>query len=399
MAKAPTPKPKAASKKAALPKAAEAPKPLHPALIPRPPIPFSRIVGQDRALRVLTASAASGRVHHAWVFAGPMGVGKRTAAEAFAALLLDPTSRLRRSGFVEPDPDSEVQSLLAAGTHPDMHVIVKELAAYSDDPRVRSAKQTTIAKDVLDTHLLGPIARAASVRSDSLASKVFIVDEAELLDRSITNATSQNALLKTLEEPPPGSVIILVTAQEDRLLPTIRSRCQRVGFSPLDDEAMEQWLETSGRAVPRGGRQALWTFAGGSPGRAVLALDTGLIEWADALSPLLADAARGRYRVNFAPVMATLTESWATAAVERAEKAGAQASKEAASQEATRHLVALLSEWARRRLRDAADDAPVAERALRDIDAIARAERAMHANVQPVLVLEDLAAGLCATAQ
>ena len=395
MARAPA-KPKAPSKRGAL-AAAAPPKEAHPALAARAPVPFSRIIGHQRALRVLTAAASSGRVHHAWVFAGPMGVGKRTVAEAFAAVLLDPTSSLRPSGFVEPDADSEVGALLATGTHPDMHLIVKELATYSDDPRVRAAKQTTIAKDVLDAHLLAPIARAASVRSDSAASKVFIVDEAELLDRSTSNATSQNALLKTLEEPPPGSVIILVTAQEERLLPTIRSRCQPIGFSPLDDDEMDRWIDASGRTISKADRLPLRTFAGGSPGRAVLALDTGLLEWARTLDAMLKDAARGRYRADLAPAMADLIESWAVASVERAEKDGAQASKEAASRDATRHMVALLSEWARRRLRESAAQGDPSKRVMRDIEAIARAERSMHANVQGAIVLEDLAATLCAS--
>jgi len=375
---------------------AVAPPPPHPALAPRAPMAMSAILGQVRAIEMLNATILSGRIHHAWVFAGPMGVGKRTAAEAFAAVLLDPTSKKRRSGLVEPDPDSEIQRLLASGTHPDLHIITKELAAYSDDPRVRSAKQTTIAKDVLDAHLLGPIARASSIKVDSLASKVFIVDEAELLDRSRSNATSQNAILKTLEEPPPGSVIILVTAHEDRLLPTIRSRCQRVGFTSLDDQAMNAWIDASGRSVPKSDRAALLAFAAGSPGRAALALDTGLLEWARALEGPLKDAARGAYRPDLAITMTELVESWAVANVERAEKAGAQASKEAAVQEGTRHLVALLSDWARRRLRAGASDPSRADRAMRDIDAIARAERAMHANVQGVFAWEDLAATLCA---
>ncbi len=375
---------------------AVAPPPPHPALAPRAPKALSAILGQDRAIGVINATMLSGRIHHAWVFAGPMGVGKRTAAEAFAAVLLDPTSKKRKTGMVEPDPDSEIHHLLVSGTHPDLHIITKELAAFSDDPRVRSAKQTTIAKDVLDAHLLGPIARAPSIKTDSLASKVFIVDEAELLDRSRSNATSQNALLKTLEEPPAGSVIILVTAQEDRLLPTIRSRCQRIGFSSLDDQAMIEWLEQSGRAVSKSDRGALLAFAAGSPGRAALALDTGLLEWAHALEGLLKDAAKGKYRPDLALTMSELVESWAVANVERAEKLGAQASKEAAVQEATRHLVALLSDWARRRLRSVSDEPVQAERAMRDIDAIARAERAMHANVQGVFAWEDLAATLCA---
>ena len=401
MARAPA-KPKTPSKRGAL-AAAAPPKEAHPALAPRAPLPFSRIIGHQRALRVLTAAASSGRVHHAWVFAGPMGVGKRTVAEAFAAVLLDPTSRVRPSGFVEPDADSEIGALLATGTHPDMHLIVKELATYSDDPRVRAAKQTTIAKDVLDAHLLAPIARAASVRSDSAASKVFIVDEAELLDRSTSNATSQNALLKTLEEPPPGSVIILVTAQEERLLPTIRSRCQRIGFSPLDDDEMDRWMDASDRALAKADRLLLRPFAGGSPGRAALALDTGLLEWARETQPALDATALGRYRPDLAQGLAQFLELWKNAVVKRMSEMNPaltqrelDAAESEAERDAPRHLVAWLLSWAQQRLRESANAGVADARALRDIDLISRAERVMFAKVQSTFAIEDLVAGLSA---
>jgi DNA polymerase-3 subunit delta' len=154
-------------------------------------------------------------------------VGKFTTALAFAAVILDPSSQPDLSGVIEPDPESASQQLLAAGTHPDLHIITKELAVVSRVDSVRDSKQRNIAKAVLEEFLLEPAARTGSMNG-ALASKVFIVDEAELID-----GVGQNSLLKTLEEPAPGSVIILVTANEERLLPTIRSRCQRVGFAPL----------------------------------------------------------------------------------------------------------------------------------------------------------------------
>ncbi len=206
-----------------------------------PPISMDRVLGQSRAIDLLERSMQSGRVHHAWIFHGPQGVGKFTAAIAWASVILDPSAAPDLGGRLAPDPQSHTQQLLKAGTHPVLHVIKKELARYHDDRQVRNAKLSTIPKSIVEEHLIVPATLAPSMKSDSIAQKVFIVDEAELLDRSATNAPVQNAILKTLEEPPEGTVIILITSSEDRLLPTIRSRCQRVSFTALDDDAMREW--------------------------------------------------------------------------------------------------------------------------------------------------------------
>ncbi|MCA9312073.1 MAG: AAA family ATPase, partial [Phycisphaerales bacterium] len=259
---------------------------------------ISQVIGHERAKTTLRAALQSGRVHHAWIFSGPIGVGKRTMAEAFASMLLDPTTALDLAGEFEPDPDSETQRLLSRRAHPDLHIITKELALYSDERKIRESRQRTIAKDVIDTHLLGPIALASTLHTDSRASKVFIIDEAELLDASKSNARTQASMLKTMEEPPPGSVIILVTSNEERLLTTIRSRCQRVVFGTLDDLQMKAWMKRAG--LDLSGTEAQWTlaFAQGSPGRVMQAVETGLYAWARALEPQLQALDAGRFPIG-----------------------------------------------------------------------------------------------------
>ncbi|MEL7087151.1 MAG: hypothetical protein AAGL98_01715, partial [Planctomycetota bacterium] len=220
------------------------------------------ILGQTHALDQLHAQLTSGRVHHAQIFHGPAGVGKFTTALALAKVLLchaperDLAGRVTACGGcvscltfrpapeeAGPDATPGAGAGAAAGAgagagafpgvaHPDLHVVNKELARYSDDRQVRDRKLTSIPVDVLRTALIEPAYLGAQLNH----GKVFIVDEAELL-----NAAGQNVLLKTLEEPPTpddntgggGTTIILVTANEDRLLPTIRSRCQRIAFVPL----------------------------------------------------------------------------------------------------------------------------------------------------------------------
>ncbi len=349
------------------------------------------ILGQPAALAILERALTSGRVHHAWVFHGPAGVGKYTAARAFAKVLLCPDAQPDLAGHVAACGGCEACRLVDADNteHPDLHVLTKELAAYSDDERVRRSKQITIPLDVLRTQLIEPAHRKSQLNHN----KVFIVDEAELLDLN-----GQNTLLKTLEEPPPGTYVVLVTSQEDRLLPTIRSRCQRVAFGLLDEPLVRQWLERRGDLEP-GRREAVARVAAGSPGMAELAIDYGLDAWVERLEPLIAAmggseaaAAAG----DMGPLMADLAGDFA----ERWVKAHDNASKDAANKRAVRLVLALVGDACRRRIVEAAprlqpDDPDDAEQRLwpwlAGPDLVAEAERHLAANVAPGLLLDNLA--------
>lgn len=343
------------------------------------------VVGQDRAIDVLQKSLASGRMHHAWIFHGPAGVGKFTTAVAFAATLLDPTSRAGLDAFIEPDATSHVARLLKSGSHPDLHVIVKELARFHEESKVRSAKLLTIPTKVIEQHLIAPSTKAAMIQPGGLASKVFIIDEAELLDRSPSNAPAQNSILKTLEEPPPGTVIILVTSNEDRLLPTIRSRSQRVAFAPLDDDAMKRWMRVRGVELPRDRATWLLAHAAGSPGALLEALRDNLFEWHSALDPRLTSLERGGAAPELGPTMTKLVDEWAESFVKR----DANASKEAANHGAMDVLFRMLAERCRTGLREGGPRVPSWLAAL---DHIRNAERHAGSNVSAGLLLGNLAA-------
>ncbi|MGP1272833.1 MAG: DNA polymerase III subunit [Phycisphaerales bacterium] len=373
MAKRAPSRKKSASAAASHPGAPESAPP-HP-----PPRPIDAIRGHDRPIAHLTAALEAGRLHHAWVFHGPRGVGKFTTALSFAALLLDPTTARDLSGRLAPDPESRVQSLLASGSHPDLHIITKELARFSDDERVRKQKHTQIAGDVVRSRLIRPAQLAPKLGERGAAGKVFIVDEAELL-----NAASQNALLKTLEEPPEGTVIILVTAAEDRLLPTIRSRCQRVAFTPLEPDAMTAWANETDLTPAQ--RQWADESGRGSPGFVLEAVTTGLLAWRDRLAPMIRSACEGRLPVALGQEMHTLVSDWASARVEGER----QASKEAANREASDRMLALVADLLAARLRTAADPEVEARR----IDAVSAAQRRLSANVNMQMVFDALAAEL-----
>ncbi len=182
------------------------------------------ILGQPHAIELLQSALQTDRLHHALIFHGPKGVGKFTTARALAAILLcHEVAKKAASSFLPPVRacgTCRSCAALRAGSHPDDHVITKELARFSSDAAVRDRKLMTIPTAVLRENLIEPVNLAPRLGSH----KVFVVDEAELLD-----SVSQNILLKTLEEPPAGTYVILVTDAEDRLLPTIRSRCLPTG--------------------------------------------------------------------------------------------------------------------------------------------------------------------------
>jgi len=353
---------------------------------------LDRVIGQDRAVSQLRSAIESGRLHHAWIFAGPPGVGKRTTAEAFATLLLDPEASPDLTGRLSVDPDGSTARLMRARTHPDYHLITKELAAYSDHEPTRRSKQRNIPLEVLKEFLIAPAQLAGSGKSGAIATKVFVVDEAELM-RSGSDE-GQNAILKTLEEPPPGTVIVLVTAREEALLATIRSRCQRVRFDALSDEAMRVWLDrVEGEErleVRPGSRPWLLEFAAGSPGRARVAIETGMLDWEMELRPFLSGIERGKYDPEFSATLSKLVGAWAEDWV----KTRPQASKEAANHAAAGHAFHLLAQRMRRLLVEASarGDGAAIERWADAIEAIAGAEREINANVQMALVLEHMSA-------
>lgn len=348
-----------------------------PRLTPAP-VAMGSLIGHDRAAKVLQDAMRSGRIHHAWIFHGQAGVGKCTAALAFAAILLDPTSQATFSGEISPDPESNTQRLLQSGTHPDMHLVVKELAKYHDDSQVRSRKLQSIPIDVLRDFVLAPSAVNAAIRTTAMAAKVFIIDEAELL-----NIAGQNALLKFLEEPPDRTVIVLVTSAEEFLLPTIRSRCQRVFFAPLSGQDMRRWMTQAALDVPQEQLAWLMDFAAGSPGMLHAAASENLAAWWERLSPMLAKADKGEYAPELGPAMHELIDAWAKADVDKDDTK----SKELANRMACERMLRLVAAHLRKGL-SRTDPARAADR----LDAIRQAERALDSNVNMLFVFEQLAA-------
>ncbi len=363
------------------------------------------VFGQESACAQLSRAVGSGQMHHAWILFGPAGVGKRTAAVECARLLLDSEASADDIRAFKAPRATRCAELIDVQSHPDFHLIAKERADDSSIKEVRDRKQTNIPLDLLRELMIGgavsdgrsfdsPVWRGAYLGHN----KVFIIDEAELLD-----TFGQNALLKTLEEPPPGTYIFLVTTQEERLLPTIRSRCQRVQFTTLAPRAMDAWFERAG--IPAEERAWLAAFSEGAPGTAALAHTHALRAWSEEVLPRFAALETGRFDGTLADRLGELVSEFA----ERVVKDNPKSSKEAANRLGTRCALLTLASRLRVQMRETAqrgavddgeeaNDAAVAEALLesaRRVELIAELEQQVRANVNLKHAFANLVAQWC----
>ena len=207
-------------------------------------MPFSDVIGQDRAIAVLRRSITMGRVSHAYLFSGIEGCGKKKTALAFVQAV-----------FCGRDEACGVCSScrkVASGQHPDLHILEPDGAFIKID-QVRDLQ------------------KELSYRPFEAPKKACIIDGADKF-----NLSSGNSLLKTLEEPPGEALLILIAPERSAVLQTILSRCQALAFQPLSGALIEGRLVRDG--FPAEASRVAATLCGGSLARGIEIAADGVLD-------------------------------------------------------------------------------------------------------------------------
>jgi DNA polymerase-3 subunit delta' len=227
-----------------------------------PPRANPELVGHGPAERALADAHASGRLAHAWLIAGPRGIGKATLAFRFARWLLAGGGAGEGPGLfgapaAGPDlavpPGDPVFKLVASGGHPDLLTVERSW----DEKRDRLRTEITVE----DVRAVGGFLRLTPAMG---GWRIVLVDGADEMNRN-----AANALLKLLEEPPARALLLLVCHAPGQLLPTIRSRCRRLDLAPLGEPELAALLAARRPELDAEDRQLLVRLAEGSIGRAL----------------------------------------------------------------------------------------------------------------------------------
>ena len=212
------------------------------------------ILGHEAQVRAFREAWDGATLHHAWLLAGPRGVGKASFALAAATRILADAAG-PRDGLPELETSDQhpIARLTAAGSHPDFRLL----------ERLENEKTGKLARNISVEQVRG-LAELFDLTPALSPWRAVVIDSADDLEPS-----AANALLKMLEEPPANCLFLLVAHAPGRLLPTIRSRCRRLEFQRLGDDVMAAIVERARPELSPDERRRIAVMADGSAGRAM----------------------------------------------------------------------------------------------------------------------------------
>ena len=215
-----------------------------------------QLFGHDAALAGLWSDYKAGKLAHGWLISGPQGVGKATLSYHFARALL--------AGEDNPDISEEhpVFKRIISHSHSDFRIIEPEY----------DAKKEEFAREI-SVDQAREIAQFLSLTPGESQWRVVIVDSIDQL-----NVNAANAILKILEEPPPQALLILISHNPGKLLPTIRSRCRQLRLHPLDQKTFARVIRTVAPEIDSASLAALAELSDFSPGVAVQLANQGALD-------------------------------------------------------------------------------------------------------------------------
>jgi len=219
---------------------------------PRHPRRTTELIGHTSAEVILAKAARSGRLHHAWLFAGPKGIGKATLAHRFARFLLAGGEHGTAGDLAVPlnDPMTKIS---LEGAHPGLRTLEPEW-----DPKTKRLKGSITVDGVRGLHSFFGLTGSKN------SWRITIVDSADQLNRN-----AANALLKMLEEPPSRALLLLVAHAPNSLMATIRSRCTKLRLLPLSPDELLTVLAQQEIVISTSETSLIARLSEGSPGRAI----------------------------------------------------------------------------------------------------------------------------------
>jgi len=230
------------------------------------------IVGQDRAVEQFGSAWATRKLHHAWLLAGPKGVGKAAFARVAARrVLADAAGPMVDMPGIETPDDHPMVKLVEAGSHPDMRWL----------QRLTNEKTGNLARNI-SVDQVRDLGEFMGMTAALSPWRVVVIDSVDDLEPS-----AANALLKMLEEPPANTLYFLVSHAPGRLLPTIRSRCRLLHFDALSDDAMTSILEEQTQGLSAAEQKRIVSMSFGSAGRALAFAELGLAKLEEAALTIL----------------------------------------------------------------------------------------------------------------
>jgi DNA polymerase-3 subunit delta' len=231
------------------------------------------IEGHDDVVEQFRRALRRGRLASSFLFAGPAGIGKRTFALKLAQAMLCQT---RPEESLDPCQSCPSCTQAAAGTHPDLDVIAK--------PDDKSSIPLELLIGDLEHRRREGLCHRIALKPYLGGRKIALIDDADYL-----NAEAANALLKTLEEPPPRSLLILIGTTPAKQLPTIRSRCQLIRFRPLPVDVVGTLLVSKGLVGDPAEARRLAQYSEGSVQRALELADPALWDFRNNLYQRLSE--------------------------------------------------------------------------------------------------------------
>ena len=260
------------------------------------------LIGHEEAEKRLLEAWKSNTLHSSWLFAGPEGIGKATLAYRFVRFLLSADENKRESyNSLNVAEDNQVFRLIANGSHPDVKVLERD---YTETDRKKILKAIKDG-EALGNEELKSLKKSAFIRVDDVRTineflakkssndgwRVVIVDSVDDL-----NNAGANAILKILEEPPAKTVIMLISHNPNKLLPTINSRCAKMNLKPLEVNEVASLLRRYRPELSEKAVKGLAELSSGSIGKAILYADNAALTSYDDLRKII--YAKNKYKLS-----------------------------------------------------------------------------------------------------